>query len=379
LQKSDSGLFLSSRRLILLLQIAWQAVLRGSDVYAFLAGIMALSEIARYCGVFDWIASALLRAAGDSRVKLFFYVYALGTLVTIVLSNDTTAVVLTPAIATALARTDAAPLPYLYACAFVANAASFVLPIANPANLVVFDAHLPSLRPWLYGFGLASLASIVLTYAVMAIFFHRDLRGRFTAKPESPSSHPARTLAAVMVSLATIALVVAAAIHADIGATALIGAIVALAVVAMRDRSALWFVLRHIAWHVIALVAVLFIVVTALDRLGALALLRELFAHAPIVVAGVVIALLDNLINNLPVALASGTALGTIHAPPAVTNAAVVAVDLGPNLSVTGSLATLLWLIALKRDGLRVTFLEFLRAGAVVTAPALIASLLLVR
>jgi arsenical pump membrane protein len=53
-------------------------------------------------------------------------------------------VVLTPAVyaATRAARVKE-PLPYLLICAFIANAASFVLPISNPANLVVFGAHMP--------------------------------------------------------------------------------------------------------------------------------------------------------------------------------------------------------------------------------------------
>ena len=47
-------------------------------------------------------------------------------------------------------------------------------------------------------------------------------------------------------------------------------------------------------------------------------------------------------------------------------------VDLGPNLSVTGSLATILWLIALRREGLVVTAWQFLKLGALVMPPALI-------
>ena len=41
------------------------------------------------------------------------------------------------------------PLPYLLICAFIANAASFVLPISNPANLVIYGSHMPPLLQWL--------------------------------------------------------------------------------------------------------------------------------------------------------------------------------------------------------------------------------------
>ena len=71
---------------------------------------------------------------------------------TIFLSNDATAVVLTPAVYAATRARGVEPLPYLFVCAFIANAASFVLPISNPANLVVFGDHMPPLVEWLAPF-----------------------------------------------------------------------------------------------------------------------------------------------------------------------------------------------------------------------------------
>jgi arsenical pump membrane protein len=80
--------------------------------------------------------------------RLFALVYAVGIIVTVVLSNDATAIVLTPALAAAVRKAKAEPLPYLFACASIANAASLVLPIANPANLVVFANARPALPRW---------------------------------------------------------------------------------------------------------------------------------------------------------------------------------------------------------------------------------------
>ncbi len=131
---------------------ALAGVLSGLDVYLFLAGMMLLAETARREGLFDTLAAHAARAARGSPQRLFALVYLMGTLVTVFLSNDATAVVLTPAvIAVTRAAKVASPIPYLLVCAFVANAASFVLPISNPANLVVFGEHLPALGPWLAG------------------------------------------------------------------------------------------------------------------------------------------------------------------------------------------------------------------------------------
>ncbi len=364
---------------------AWAAILRGADVYAFLVGIMALAELARNEGLFDWLASHALVAAGGSQRRLFALLFLVGAGVTALLSNDTTAVLLTPAIAAALRRTDADPLPYLFACALVANAASFVLPFSNPANLVVFGSHLPSLHVWLGAFGLAAIAAILVTYLGLRFCFRGELRWGFRDGAPVPLS-PAAALSGIAIGAAALALLVAAAVRVDVGYTALIAAAVVLLFVTLRERSAARFVARHVAWQVVPLVAGLFVVVAALDRAGVLDLLRGFLQHAQTlgyaggnVLAAFVITVADNLFNNLPVALASGFALQSAPVVPTLAHAVVVAVDLGPNVSVTGSLATMLWLIALRREGFAIGPLTFFRIGAAITIPALIASVLLVR
>ncbi len=137
---------------------AGQAVAKGTDVYLFLIGMMLLSETAREHGAFDWIAATAVNMAGRSRAKLFALVYATGVVVTTFMSNDATAVVLTPAVFVAAKKAKADPLPLLFACALIANAASFVLPISNPANLVLYGGHMPPLGAWMAAFALPSLA-----------------------------------------------------------------------------------------------------------------------------------------------------------------------------------------------------------------------------
>ncbi|MFI4997737.1 MAG: SLC13 family permease, partial [Hyphomicrobiales bacterium] len=122
---------------------ALDGIAKGTDVYLFLIGMMLLAEVAREQGLFDWLAQhAALHAKGSPR-RLFALIYAVGTVVTVFMSNDATAVVLTPAVYAAAKASGVEPLPYLYICAFIANAASFVLPISNPANLVVFADTMP--------------------------------------------------------------------------------------------------------------------------------------------------------------------------------------------------------------------------------------------
>jgi arsenical pump membrane protein len=85
-----------------------------------------------------------------------------------------------------------------------------------------------------------------------------------------------------------------------------------------------------------------------------------------------VLAVSCNLANNLPAALVTGRVVEVANAPEHVRAAVLIGVDIGPNLSVTGSLAIILWLSALRRDGLSVDAWTFLKLGVLVMPPALV-------
>jgi arsenical pump membrane protein len=131
-----------------------------------------------------------------------------------------------------------------------------------------------------------------------------------------------------------------------------------------------------------ALVAGLFIIVEALDQAGALkhaaqalATMQHWQPAAAALGSGFGVAFLSNLMNNLPSGLIAAAAVKSAHATGPLRDALLVGIDLGPNLSVTGSLATILWLIAIRREGLDFTFWDFLKRGALVTPPALLLAL----
>jgi arsenical pump membrane protein len=161
-------------------------VRKGLDVYLFLAGMMLIAEVARQEGVFDWAAALAVEHARGSPQRLFVLVYAVGTAVTVFLSNDATAVVLTPAVYAATRAAGATPLPYLFVCAFIANATSFVLPISNPANLVIFDGHMQHPAAWLKQFGVPSIVSVAATYMALHLTQHRPLAEEKIARESRP-------------------------------------------------------------------------------------------------------------------------------------------------------------------------------------------------
>ena len=363
--------------------LAWRGVGKGLDVYLFLTGMMLLAEVARATGLFDWLASVAASHARGSATRLFRLIYAVGIVVTVFLSNDATAVVLTLAVAAITRACKVAdPLPYLFICALIANAASFVLPISNPANLVIYGSQMPPLAQWIPRFGVPSLVAIGVTYLILRWTQRKSLVQPIVAEVHVPElTAPAKAAAWGIVATALL-LTGTSALGWRLGMpTCVAGIVTMLGVTALR-RSSPWPLLHEISWGIIPLVAGLFVLVEALDQSGVIRALSESLRagvrDSQVLTAagsGVLVGFLSNLVNNLPAGLMAGTAVQAAHVPAEVSSAILIGVDLGPNLSVTGSLATILWLTALRRERVQVAGVDFLKLGMLVMPPALLLSL----
>jgi arsenical pump membrane protein len=363
-------------------QVALDGVRKGTDVYLFLIGMMLLAEIARKEGLFDWLASHAVRAAKGSATRLFLLVYIVGTVVTVFLSNDACAVVLTPAVYAATKAAKAEPLPYLFICAFIANAASFVLPISNPANLVVFAENMPPLGTWLRLFALPSLLAIVTTYIVLRLTQNSELQQPIETDVETKALGTGGKVAGLGIVLTGAALIGASAAGIELGLPTFVAGLATVLVVLAIKRGGFVDVAKDVSWSVLPLVAGLFVLVEALEKTGVLKMLADTLksyaAGDPMATAwagGAAVAFGANLVNNLPAGLLAGAAVQAADVSQKVAGAILIGVDLGPNLSVTGSLATILWLTAIRREGQDVSAGRFLKLGFLVMPPALILAL----
>ena len=366
---------------LLPIQAAWQAAQKGADVYLFLAGMMLLAELARWEGVFDWLAGHAVEAARGSRARLFTLIYLVGILVTVFLSNDATAVVLTPAVYAAVKKARAEALPYLLSCAFIANAASFVLPISNPANLVVYGKQLPHLAAWLQIFLLPSIFSIAVTFLALRWISAEDLRGKIGSLPAATRLSPEGRRAAWGIAAGGAVLVTASGLGWDLGIPTFCAAAAVLLLATRARFRTIPSLVRSVSWSVLPLVAGLFVLVEALNQAGALPLIQDAIrscSQLPALPGSLFgafgVAFLSNIMNNLPSGLLTGSALQGMAAPESIRHALLIGVDLGPNLSVTGSLATILWLIAIRREGEHVSAGTFFKVGVLVMPPALLAA-----
>ncbi len=377
-----AGAFLLVVLGLLPVHLAIVAIGKGTDVYLFLFGMMLLSEVGRREGLFDWVAVLAVNHARSSPRKLFVLVYLVGVVITAFLSNDATAVVLTPAVFAAAKKAKTPPLPLLFVCAFVANAASFVLPISNPANIVLYGNHTPALGHWLMRFTLPSLLSIVATF-VMLRWTQRDaLVGTCEANLEAVELSSSGRVALAGIAVTALVLLTVSAFDIALGMpTAILGALTAL-VVLIQERKSPLPMIREISWSVLPLVAALFVLVEMLDHTGVITtfatMLRRATEHNEMAAAGwagTAIAFGSNLMNNLPAGLIASSTVMQAQSPERVIDALLIGVDLGPNLSITGSLATILWLNAIRREGEDVSFMKFLKVGVLVMVPALVLAL----
>jgi arsenical pump membrane protein len=373
--------------LLLLLRLltpaeGWAGVAKGLDVYLFLTGMMLLAEVAREEKLFDWLAAHATRLAQGSAQRLFLLIYLVGVVVTTFLSNDATAVVLTPAVAAAVKAAKVKnPLPYLFICAFIANAASFVLPISNPANLVIYGAHMPPLLEWLPRYLLPAAVAIAATYFILRYTQREELGQPIKKEIEIPKLERGGKVALGGIAGTAVALLAASALDRPLGLPTAVTGVLTTAIVLLIVRKSPLAVVRSVSWAVLPLVAGLFVLVEGLNKTGVTQWLSALLTRGAgqseagtTWASGVGVALLCNVMNNLPAGLITGNVLQTAHVSEPIKSAMLIGIDLGPNLSVTGSLATILWLVALRRESIEVSAWQFLKLGALVmTVPLLLA------
>lgn len=356
---------------------------KGTDVYLFLTGMMLLAETAREEKLFDWLAAHATKMANGSSVRLFLLIYLVGVVVTAFLSNDATAVVLTPAVAAAVKAAKVnKPLPYLFICAFIANAASFILPISNPANLVIYGSHMLALMQWLHVYALPSVVAVAVTYGMLYLTQRKNLKQPIESEITIPSLSTGGKTALIGIAATAAILLISSAFDIQLGLPTAITGIVTSAIVIISAKKNPVVVIKGVSWSVLPLVAGLFVIVEALGKTGLIqsigTLLQQGLTHSvngTVWAGGIITAFSCNLMNNLPAGLIAGNAVQAGHIPAMVKSAILIGIDLGPNLSITGSLATILWLVALRREGITVSAWSFLKLGFIVMTVALLCTL----
>ncbi|WP_439678863.1 SLC13 family permease [Embleya sp. MST-111070] len=356
---------------------------RLGPVIGFLAAVLVLARLCDDEGLFHACGAWMARTAAGRPRHLLVQVFVAASGITAVLSLDTTIVLLTPVVFATAARLGARSEPHIYACTHLANTASLLLPVSNLTNLLAFAASGLSFTRFAALMVLPWLVAIAAEYLVFRRFFAADLDAGAEAPPTSePREVPLFALVTVACTLA--GFVLTSAVGVDPAWAALAGAVVLAVRALVRRRTTPTAIVRAAAIPFLAFVLALGIVVRAVvdnglaDALGRLIPdgtgLAALFAIAALA------ALLANIVNNLPAVLV----LLPLTAPsgPGAVLAVLLGVNLGPNLTYAGSLATLLWRRIVHEHDSEVELGRFTRlglwtvpTGLLVSVPALWLSL----
>jgi arsenical pump membrane protein len=372
---------------------AFLTLIRDWNTFLFFLGMMGLSALAEAAGFFDWLAVQAARLAGQSAARLFLNVFLLGTLISMVLSNDATALILTPIVYVLVTKLRLPVLPYLFACTFIADTASFLLPVSNPINIIITSRFPLDLLTFLRLLVLPSLVVILINIGIFFLLYRKQLKGVFDIQrlpsAEQAAKHKAyfRYTCCVLAAVA-VAYVIASAIQLPLSLVALSGAVLLLIGGLAWRRTSLRQTASRISWSIFGFIAGMFVVVRAIEDTGLTTMFGNWLIHlsgatsfGAVMVGTAGAALGTNLINNVPMAVVMVSALGGIqHASPVIQHGFIAATifgcDLGPNLTTVGSLATVLWLLILRQRNVDVSGLDYFKVGVVVTPLMLLAGAL---
>lgn len=369
---------------------ALSTLLREWNAFFFFLGMMGLSALAETAGLFDWLAIRAARLAKESAARLFLNVFLLGTFISMIFSNDATALILTPVVYVLVTKLRLSVLPFMFACTFIADTASFLLPISNPINIIVLSRFPLDLFTFLRLLLLPSLVVISINIGTFFLLYRRHLKGKFdvTRLPSTEQAvkhKPYFRFTCIVLSAVAVAYIVASAKQFPLSLVAMSGALLLLLGALGWKRTTVLDAGKRVSWAIFGFIAGMFIVVRSIEDTG----LTTMFGKALLRLSGgtslgaVLVgtggaALGTNLINNVPMAVVMNSALGsTVNASATVQHAFVAATifgcDLGPNITTIGSLATVLWLLILRQRDVEVSGLDYFKMGVMVTPVMLLA------
>ncbi len=354
-----------------------------------LACIMTMTGVVQETGAFERLAQRLeAHVRGRPASVAFSLVFVLSVLTPSLLNNDAAILLLTPLVVPLSRRLYPGRAAVTEALAFAVFLAPGVAPLvtSNPMNMIVaefaglgFNAYAAVMIP-------VSAVGAVLTYLVLRLAYRRELTA--PAAPAAPGgdvrplpAHPGERPALLLLLAVFGAYPVAATLGAPIWTVTVAGALAALAISHRFRVAPIGKALAHVSPDILLFLWGVFLVVVGLRHVGVVERLAALYQAAPAGSArelgtiGVVAALGSAIVDNHPMSILDMMALGTARGARPLL-AALVGGDIGPRLLPIGSLAGLLWMDLLRRQGVEIPIGRFVRLGTLVLLPTLTVSLL---
>ena len=339
--------------------------------------IMVMTHVATELGVLELWARRASRWAGTTR-RAFGATFLLGVAASTVLNNDAAILLLMPLVLAMVRRRYGGDrrmaVPFAFAVFTAAGVAPF--PVANPMNMMVASFA---------GIGFNDYASVMLpvavsvwllSFALLSAWFRSELAapiGEATAHPLALTRPRIAVMAILVLVLAAYA--VASYLGGPLWAVAASGAGLSAAVARGAGKPLLPLVVQGVSWQTLAFLAGVVLLALGLKNQGLVGHLTELYTRTSATEVGILSAAGSALLNNHPTAYLNMLALSDAGRDQVHFLAALIGGDLGPRLLPIGSLAGLLWLEQLHRDGIEISLATFVKVGAFVAIPSLAAAL----
>ena len=373
--------------MITVTSIVWDATL------AFI-GIIILSMVLDEIGFFDWAALKMAHAARGNGTLLFVNMLILGALVAALFANDGAALILTPIVLAKIRHlklNPAAIFAFLMAGGFIGDSASNPLVISNLTNIVTAEYFDLGFLEYMLHMALPNAASILLSIAVLWLFFRRAIPRSFDPSTLMLPHEAIKNMTMFRLSWGFLVLLLGGYFVGDqwnlpISFFALGGALLFLGLAHLSKASHGLVIIKTAPWQVVWFSIGLYVVVYGLknggltDHLAWLISTLVSFGHTTAVIGtGFLAAIMSSVMNNMPTVMVMDIAIKTAQTgllEHTLAYANIIGCNLGPKMTPIGSLATLLWLHVLHQKGVHIGWGDYMKVGFVITPIVLLGTLI---
>jgi len=368
--------------------IVWNATL------TFVA-LVIISLVLDELGFFEWAALHMAHIANGSGLKMFVYIIILGALVSALFANDGAVLIITPivlAMIRSLDFTDKMVLPFVMASGFIADTASLPFVISNLTNIVSADYFGIGFIQYAIAMVIPNIFSILASLLVLYFYFQKSIPSSYNKKLLQTPIKAIKHIRFFHLVWFLIGILIVGYILSEIYSIPLsfitgTAAIILLLLGQYYKVTEVQKVIKNAPWSVIFFSIGMYLIVYGLKNVGLTSVVSGIilyFVEKGLIVAtigtGFLAAFLSSVMNNLPTVMIDSIAIGEVQTDEMTKQflvyANIIGTNLGPKITPIGSLATLLWLHVLKKDGIHISWGYYFKVGFILTIPTLLITLI---
>ncbi|ADG07736.1 arsenic transporter [Kyrpidia tusciae] len=382
---------------------------------------IVMSIVLQSIGFFRWVALNLVERARGSGILLYWYVNLLCFLMTMFFNNDGSILITTPIIMqmmTLLHLKREQKMPYLLSGALVATAASAPIGVSNLANLIALNIVGLDLNTYAAMMFVPSMIGIAVISLLLYLYFRKEIPNKISIAPEPPlppppprkakHHHPVRhpdpphqlrlrtgepvdwwmfRICIAIVIFVRAGFFLFSGLGIPIEWIAVVGAWLLIAVRWYRNKMGALDIIKKTPWHILVFAFTMYVIVYGLHNSGLTMIIVEHLRGlvttnhlSASLVMGAFLTLLSNMCNNLPSVMVGTLALKQMgldtHTLQIAYLASIIGSDVGALITPMGTLATLIWMFILRKNGVGVSWSEYLKISSISIPTGLIISLL---